>query len=75
MGWDSFTIEMEPLTQADVDQIMALLNSVNGSVGQDETLWNIISESASSFFAGSITVQDAVRVIQNRASIYVAEQS
>jgi len=75
MGWDSFTIEMKPLTQADVDQIMALLNSVNGSVGQDETLWNIISESASSFFAGSMTVQDAVRVIQNRASIYVAEQS
>ena len=75
MGWDSFTIEMEPLTQADVDKIMAVLDSINGSVGQDEVIWNIISESASNFFNGTMTVQDAVRVIQNRASIYVAEQS
>jgi len=75
MGWDNFIIEMKPLTQADVDMIMVLLDSVNGSVGQDETLWNIISESASNFFNGTTTVQDAVRVIQNRASIYVAEQS
>jgi len=75
MGWNNFTIEMKPLTQADIDKIMAILDSVNGSVGQDETLWNIISESASSFFSGAITVQDTVRVIQNRASIYVAEQS
>jgi hypothetical protein len=74
MGWNGFTIEMKPLTQADIDKIMALLDSVSGSVGQDEVLWNIISESASNFFNGTSTVQDAVRVIQNRASIYVAEQ-
>jgi hypothetical protein len=75
MGWDGFTVEMKPLTQADLDKIMAVLDSVNGAVGQDEVLWNIISESASSFFGGAMSVQDAVRVIQNRASIYVAEQS
>ena len=72
---DGFLVEMEQLTQADVDHIMSLINSVSGTVGEDETLWTIISESAENFFNGRITVQDAVRVIQNRASIYIAEQS
>jgi len=72
---DGFLVEMEKITQADVDQIMSLVNSVSGTVGQDDTLWTIISESAADFFSGRSSVQDAVRVIQNRASIYVAEQS
>jgi ABC-type glycerol-3-phosphate transport system substrate-binding protein len=75
MGWNDFTVVLEPLTQADVDKITALVDSVSGFVGQDDVLWNIISESASGFFGGQTTVQDAVRVIQNRASIYVSEQS
>jgi len=72
---DGFLVEMESLTQADVDHIMSLINSISGTVGEDETLWTIISESAADFFSGRTTVQDAVRVIQNRASTYVAEQS
>jgi len=72
---DGFLVEYEKMTQADVDHIMSLINSVSGTVGQDDTLWTIISESAASFFNGQITVQDAVRIIQNRASIYVAERS
>jgi len=75
IGWNGFTIELEPLTQADADQIMSLIGSVSGLVGQDEAIWNIISESAASYFSGQTSVQDAVRVIQNRASTYIAEQS
>jgi len=54
---------------------MSLINSANGIVSNDDALWNVISESASNFFSGQSTAQDAARVIQNRATIYVAEQS
>ncbi|MDR2590849.1 MAG: extracellular solute-binding protein [Oscillospiraceae bacterium] len=73
-GIDGLEVEIEPLTQAEADQIMALINSVTGSVSQDETIWNIISESATSYFSGQTSAQDAARVIQNRISTYVAEQ-
>jgi len=75
MSWDGFMLEMETLTQADADQIMALIDSASGSVGQDDALWTIISECASDFFSGKSTAQDAARIIQNRASIYISEQS
>ena len=74
IGLDGITIEIEPLNQADVDQINALIDSISGSAGQDEALWNIISENAADYFSGRSSLEDAVRVIQNRASIYVAEQ-
>jgi len=72
---DGFLVEMEPLTQEDVNSIMALINSVTGTVGQDDALWNIISESAADFFNGSSTAQNAARIIQNRASTYISERS
>ena len=74
MSWDGMEIEMKTLTQADADQINALIDSISGSAGQDEALWNIISENAADYFSGRSSLEDTVRVIQNRASIYVAEQ-
>jgi len=74
IGWNGFSIDLEPLTQADVDKVMAVIDSISGSVGQDEALWNIISESAITFFNGQSSAQDAAKVIQNRASIYISEQ-
>ena len=75
MGWNDMEIELKTLTQADADQILALIDSVSGSAGQDEALWNIIRENATDYFSGRSSLQDAVRVIQNRASTFVAEQS
>jgi len=74
IGWNGFMIELEPLAQADVDQIMAVIDSISGSVGQDDALWNIISEGAINYFNGQSSAQDAARIIQNRASTYIAEQ-
>ena len=75
IGWNDFLIELNPLTQAEADQIMAFINSVTISAGQDEAIWNIVSEGAADFFNGRSSIQDTVKVIQNRASIYVSEQS
>lgn len=64
----------EPLTQADVNQIMALIDSVSGAFDYEETLTNLIMEGVEDFFNGRGTAQDAARVLQNRVSIYISEQ-
>lgn len=68
-------IEERPLSQAELNQIMTLINSASGITSYDEALMNIIMEGAEDFFSGRSTAQNAARVIQNRASIYIAEQS
>ena len=76
VSWENgFEYELEPLTEAVANQIVAVIESVSGSFSIDFTLWNIVSEGASDFFNGRSTAQDAARIIQSRASIYVAEQS
>ena len=68
-------VDGRPLSQDEADTIMALIESASGPAGWDESLWAIISEGASNYFNGLSSVQDAVRVIQNRASRFVSEQS
>ena len=75
VGWDGFTLELKPLSQTDVDIITNLINSVSGAVGQDDAIWNIISEGVSAYFNGQSSAQDTARIIQNRATTYISEQS
>jgi len=76
MSWgDGPMIEFYALTQEEADKVLALIDSVSGVMGQNESLMNIINEGAADFFSGRSTAQDAARVIQSRASIYIAEQS
>ena len=65
------------VTQSDIDQIVALINSTSniGSWNVDTEIWNIISESAADFFNGTTTAADAARIIQSRVSILVSERS
>ena len=63
------------VSQEEADKIMAFVGSVSGVLTHDETLWNIVSESASEYFAGYRTAQDTARIIQNRAMRYMAEMN
>ena len=75
-GWGrGFEVEMKPITQADVDLVMQLIDNSFGIASYDEALMNIINEGASDFFSGRSSAQDAARIIQSRAAIYVSEQS
>jgi len=74
MGWGDFSIQWKPLTEEEAELILALIDSLSGPAGRDEVILNIISESATSYFNGLSTAQDAIIVIQNRVSIYVSEQ-
>ena len=62
-------------TQEEINQILDLINSASGIASYDEALMNIIMEGAQDFFSGRSSAEDAARVVQNRANIYVSEQS
>ena len=70
-----FEMDAGPTTQQEADMIMNLINSVAGTFNWNPSLMDIITEGAQDFFAGRRTAQDAARVIQSRASIFIAEQS
>ena len=40
----------------------------------DQALENILSEEADAYFAGATTAQQAAKIIQSRASLYLQEQ-
>jgi len=69
------SVQIGATTQAEIDQVMELINNASGIASYDEALMNIIMEGAQDFFSGRSSAQDAARIIQNRANIYISEQS
>lgn len=67
-------IAIEPATQADCDQVMALYEAASSVSGRDENIWTIVQECAGACFAGDQTVENASRTIQNRVELYLNEQ-
>lgn len=62
-------------TREDADKLRELVYSTEKMARKDDTLTEIISTEASACFAGDKSLEDTVRNIQSRASIYVAEQA
>lgn len=80
-GWSmerdgvSITLTQEQV-KADVEMILELIDSAGSGIVNisDGALLNIITKDAMDFFNGLNSAEDAARNIQNRVSIYVAEQ-
>ncbi|MCL2717932.1 MAG: extracellular solute-binding protein [Lachnospiraceae bacterium] len=66
-------IILSPMTQAEIDKLIAYILSVDKAGEYNEALVNIINEEAGSFFSGQKNVQEVVEIIQSRAQIYVNE--
>lgn len=67
-------IKMEPVTQADYDQVMALYNAAGPLERRDSALWEIVQECAGAYFSGSRTAREAAKDVQNRVTLYLNEQ-
>ena len=63
------------ITQAEADRFLKLLDSVDNVALYDESALKIIEDESTAFFAGQQTVEETVKNIQSRVSIYVSEQS
>ena len=66
--------EVENISEADEAKFLELLSSVTVLEGMDKSLENILSEEADAYFAGAATAQQAAKIIQSRASLYLQEQ-
>ena len=69
-----FDLTYTPTTQAQYDQIMELYNAISTVYTEDSALWEIISEQVQPYFAGDKSVDEAARLIQSRAELYVNER-
>ncbi|MGN0979571.1 MAG: hypothetical protein ACI4PT_04490 [Candidatus Avoscillospira sp.] len=67
-------VQVGPLTQEEYDAFMQLYESCNSIYSYDEAILNIIKEEIEPFFDGQKTAEETARLIQNRVSLYVAEQ-
>jgi ABC-type glycerol-3-phosphate transport system substrate-binding protein len=63
-----------PVTQDSLDRIVELIGSVSNVFSVDVRLMDIVREGANDFFNGRNSAREAARIIQSRASIYMAEQ-
>ena len=71
---DGLQVEFYAITQEEADQIKALINSVDHTVVNDQSLTNIITEESAFFFSGEKTADQVADIIQSRMTIYVNEQ-
>lgn len=71
---DTTTLTMEPLTQEDYDKFMELYQSCNTFSSYNQEILDIINEETAAFFDGQKTAEETARLIQNRVSLFVAEQ-
>lgn len=64
----------EPATQEDVDQILALIDSVEGIQAYDLKVGDIVREEVASFISGDQDAAKTAAVIQSRVGNYMSEQ-
>lgn len=71
---ENTSIPMEPLTQADYEKFMELYESCHTLSTYNQEILDIIKEETAAFFDGQKTAEETARLIQNRVSLFVAEQ-
>ncbi|MFI3212890.1 MAG: ABC transporter substrate-binding protein [Eubacteriales bacterium] len=62
------------ITNEDADELRSILRGVSNSSFYDFELMQIVYEESEAFFQGEKTVEDVVKTIQNRSSLYIREQ-
>lgn len=70
---DGTEVTLEPMSEAEVQKIMNVINNAGGSYQYDETINTIITEETASFFNGQKTAQQVADLIQNRVQTYIME--
>jgi len=68
---------MPPLSESEKDKFIELINSALVLRSTDDlftSIMNIVTETASGYFSGQITAENAAKIIQSRASILASEQ-
>ena len=62
------------LSQEQADSLVSLVNTTTKTADYNESLNSIVSEQAAAFFAGQKSAEEAAKLVQSKANIYVNEQ-
>ncbi|MBQ6842283.1 MAG: hypothetical protein IJO80_03565 [Firmicutes bacterium] len=71
---DGIEIEDRPLTQEEVNEVLAIIDTIDSSIYYDNDLYSIIHEELEFFYNGQKSAADTAAMIQSRAFVYVNEQ-
>lgn len=63
------------MTRADADKLLDFLSAIENLNEYDSAIMDIIKSECQAMFAGDKTPEETAKLIQSRASLYVAEQS
>ena len=73
MGMDDFMVDIMAATQEEVDEIKALMDSIDSVYTMNISVLELITEDAQYFFEGQKSATDVASVIQNRVQTYINE--
>ena len=59
----------------EVDEYLELLDGAGNTLDYESELFSIISEDAEMYFAGAKSLDETVKIIQNRAETYISERN
>ena len=67
-------IEIYAMTQEEMDAFDEFFSGIHTVGSYDQQIFDIINEQAEPFFDGARSAEETARMIQSRASLYIAEQ-
>ena len=73
--WDSQYIEVYKMSKAQLQQVLDLIAGTTKVFSYDNSVSDIITEECNPFFHGEKDARSTAAMIQNRANLYVSEQS
>lgn len=74
-GGGMFSFEYYGLSQEQADRFLALVDSASYMPGMNMKIFEIVNAEAAPFFNGERSAEDTAKIIQNKVSLYLSEQS
>lgn len=71
--YDDLEVNIKPASQQEVDMYKDLINSTKKMQGYNDSLMEIVQEEAKTYFAGEKSLEETIKIIQNRVETYVNE--
>lgn len=72
---DGKEVKIGKVSDADVQKVDDLLNSVTQVIRYDEKVWEIIEEESGAFFSCQKPAEEVAKLIQNRVQTYLSESN
>ena len=74
IGFFNETVDVYAVTPEQYQIVRDLIDSTHSVYSFDENILSIVSEECAAYFSGAKTIDETAALIQNRVSLYMAEQ-